>query len=331
MFRKKKVLVCGSEGNLMQHVIPKLLNNGYDVYGVDNLFRHGVKRNKKNEYHFFKTDLVDRRAVNKLFDNISPDYVIQAAARIYGIGGFNEYCADILGEDITLHNNVLRACANQGIERFVYISSSMVYETKQSESKETDADNIVAPKTEYGLSKLTCERLTIAYYKQYGVPYTIWRPFNIVAPDEEGEWEQGRSHVFADFIENILVDKLNPLPIIGDGLQVRCFTHVDDVSTAIADFSFNHNIAENQIYNLGNTEPYTMKLLAYLIHSLGVKHGIIENYPLKFKTVRRYENDVRVRIPNVSKAKKHLGWKPIIKTYESLEECVLKAKEKYNL
>lgn len=320
--KMKRVLVTGSEGSLMQAVIPKLIAQNYYVVGVDNLLRYGDESLLANvEYEFVKMDLTDRKKVEKLFKKVKPDYVIQAAARIYGVGGFNKYCADILGEDITLHNNILRAAAENNVERVVYISSSMVYENCPQDMDEpvfeAMVDRFTAPYTEYGLSKFAGERLSIAFAKQYGVDYTIWRPFNIITPHEKvNNQDLGVSHVFADFIENIVVKKMNPLPIIGDGSQVRCFTWIDEVAEAIATHSFT-GATKNEIYNLGNPEPITMKQLAEIIYAEAGFDG-----ELKFETVANYKNDVMVRIPNVNKAKQFLNWQANKRVTESIRECL---------
>jgi nucleoside-diphosphate-sugar epimerase len=317
-----KILVTGSEGSLMQAVIPKLIAQGHEVIGVDNLMRYGDRPGHvKVDYDFIKQDLTDREEVERIFKAVRPDYVIQAAARIYGVGGFNKYCADILGEDVTLHNNILRAAAENGTKRVVYISSSMVYENCPQDLDqpvyEAMVDRYPAPYTEYGLSKFTGERLSIAFAKQYGVEYTIWRPFNIITPYEKvNNQDMGISHVFADYIENIVVKKMNPLPIIGDGSQVRCFTWIDEVADAIATHSFG-NETRNEIYNLGNAEPVTMKELANMIYEKAGFDG-----ELKFETVANYENDVMVRIPNVNKAKQFLNWEAKRKVSESIQECL---------
>lgn len=319
-----KILVCGSEGSLMQAVIPKLIAQGHEVIGLDNLVRYGDRPgHAKVDYEFVRMDLTDRDEVDNIFYAVKPDYVIQAAARIYGVGGFNKYCADILGEDITLHNNVLRAAADpvNNLRRVVYISSSMVYENCPQDINEpvfeAMVDRFPAPYTEYGLSKFAGERLSIAFAKQYGVDYTIWRPFNIITPYEKvNNQDLGVSHVFADFIENIVVKKMNPLPIIGDGSQVRCFTWIDEVADAIATHSFG-DATKNEIYNLGNPEPITMKQLAEIIYKEAGLDG-----ELKFETVANYKNDVMVRIPNVNKAKQFLNWEAKKKVTESIQECL---------
>lgn len=319
-----RVLVTGSEGSLMQAVIPKLIAQGHEVIGVDSLLRYGDRPgHAKVDYEFIRMDLTDRDEVDNMFYAVKPHYVIQAAARIYGVGGFNKYCADILGEDVTLHNNVLRAAANpeNNVKRVVYISSSMVYENCPQDINEpvfeAMVDRFPAPYTEYGLSKFAGERLSIAFSKQYGVDYTIWRPFNIITPYEKvNNQDLGVSHVFADFIENIVVKKMNPLPIIGDGSQVRCFTWIDEVAEAIAAHSF-RDATKNEIYNLGNPEPITMKQLAEIIYKEAGLDG-----ELKFETVANYKNDVMVRVPNVNKAKQFLNWEAKKKVAESIRECL---------
>ena len=316
-----KILVTGSEGSLMQAVIPLLLEKGYEVRGIDNFVRYGQIERERN-YEFIRGDLTDADFTNGIMQGV--DAVIQAAALIYGVGGFHKYPADILSKDIVLHQNVLWSMLKNKIEKIVYISSSMVYERCQTQpSAEPDVDESLIPLTDYGLSKLVGERLAQAFSIQYGLKHTIWRPFNIITPYEKGEHEQGLSHVFADFIKELVFEKKTELPIIGDGEQVRCFTWIGDVARGIADFSFDSR-TDNQIFNLGNPEPISMKDLANLIYQKAQEEGLIEKseVPLQFVTTKSYKNDVLVRIPDVAKAEKVLGWKPTLKAAESIERCL---------
>lgn len=321
----KRVLVTGSEGSLMQSVIPKLIAKGHSVSGVDNLVRYGKRPGHAQGYTFYKGDLTDYFYVQDLLDSIKPHYVIQAAARIYGVGGFNSHCADILGNDVALHSNILKASVESKVQRVVYISSSMVYETcyqgLDEAVSEFQPDTSIVPYTDYGLSKLVGERLSKSYQRQYGLDYTIWRPFNIITPYEKVTTEEiGVSHVFADFIKNIVEKKMNPLPIIGNGEQIRCFTWIDEVASAIADYSFRDS-TKNDIYNLGNPEPISMKELANLIYKVAVEMKVLPEGKLNFETVADYPDDVRVRLPDVTKAK-NLGWEAKQKVEESIRECL---------
>lgn len=322
-----KVLVCGSEGSLMQAVIPMLTAAGHEVVGVDNLVRYGERLGHANvDYKFFYGDLVDREFVLKLFKEVRPDYVIQAAARIYGIRGFNEHCADILGENTSLHTNVLHASVINKVKRVVYISSSMVYEScpnsVENPLTEEAPEHNIMPITSYGQSKYIGEKLSEAYLQQYGLEYVIWRPFNIITPYEKSEYDDiGFSHVFSDYIKNIIFEKKNPLPIIGDGSQVRCFTWIDDVAKAIVDFSFIDK-TKNQIFNLSNPEPICMTDLARLIHKKAVEARLLPEGVLQFETVIEFPNDVMVRIPSNAKAKEVLGWETNHKVSESIDKCI---------
>lgn len=333
-----KVLVFGSEGSLMQSVIPKLLAAGHEVIGIDNLFRYGERRESatKMNYKYFNEDLsVPYVAYDEdlLMELSSADYIIQAAARIYGVGGFNQFEADILSFDVNIQHNLLSyiadglSVADMGYKmpHVVYISSSMVYETCPTPELgvgENILEHYPAPRTAYGLSKYVGERMLKHYNKQYGIPYTIWRPFNIITPHEPADKHDiGVSHVFADFIENIVIQKKNPLPIIGDGEQIRCFTWIEDVASAIADNLGHHNTL-NQAFNLGNTEPYTMRMLAKAIKKVAHHYGVADDKPLEFVTVKEFLNDVMIRIPDVRKAEMLLNWKPTKTTYESVEECI---------
>ena len=138
---------------------------------------------------------------------------------------------------------------------------------KTFQVKEDDVDTVIAPYTEYGLSKYVGEKMSIAFEKQYGVAYTIWRPFNILTPYEKSEGTQGVSHVFADFMNEIIVKRSNVIPMLGDGEQIRCFTWIDEVAEAIATHSFS-NKTNGHAFNLGNHEPITMIELAKKIRTI---------------------------------------------------------------
>lgn len=315
-----KLLVTGSEGSLMQHTIP-LLAREHDVVGVDNMARHGHV-DRERGYDFVCGDLADAGFCDDVVRGV--DGVVQAAAQIYGVGGFHAYGADILADDVTLHRNILKAMVRRDVGEMVYISSSMVYERCEVHpSREEDADDAGIPATEYGLSKLVGERLTKAFARQYGIGYSIWRPFNIITPHEKAEGEQGISHVFADFIKHIVLDKADVLPIIGDGEQVRCFTWIDDVAAGIARHSFTE-AAKDGVFNLGNPQPTTMKALARLIHRTAQELGLIPTTqaPLRFASRQSFADDVRVRIPDVGKAKAVLGWTPSCGVEESVRRCL---------
>ena len=315
-----KILVTGSEGSLMQAVIPHLLADGHTVVGVDNFARYG-RAERVRDYEFQEGDLTDPVTTGALMRGV--DGVIQAAATIFGVAGFHKHPATILSNDLMLHANILRAAHREGVRRVAYISSSMVYErVDHTPTAEDDVDAAGIPATDYGLSKLVGERMSRAFWQEFGLEFVIWRPFNIITPRERGEPEQGISHVFADFVEALCVRGENPLPILGDGQQIRCFTWIDDVASGIARFSF-ADAARNDTFNLGNPVPVTMRELAEQIFVRAKAHGVFSaDEVLAFTSRPTYTDDVRRRIPDVARAERVLGWRPTMALDEALDRCV---------
>ncbi|NHX41492.1 NAD-dependent epimerase/dehydratase family protein [Haloarcula sp. R1-2] len=307
----------------MQWTIKHLLANDHEVVGVDNHARYEDYNHTRvvdpDKYDFYEANLTNLDRVMNITADI--DGIITAAALIYGVKGFHEYPADILSNDLTIHRNILEAARENNIGRVAYLSSSMVYEQDIPPHQEDDVWDSRVPSTDYGLSKVVGERLSQAFQRQYDIDYTIWRPFNIITPYEIAEDEPGMSHVFADFLRKILIEKQNPMEIFGDGEQTRCFTWIDEVAAAIANYSFASE-TRNEAYNLANPEPVTMKALARRIFQRGVDRGIIKGEELNFEHVEIYEDDVKRRVPEVQKAREHFGWDPEVKLHNSLERCI---------
>lgn len=321
-----KLLITGSEGSLAQIVIPYLMKDGHDIIGVDNFARYGVINRKRN-YEFMTGDLGDTAVVKSIFSKYKFDAVFHFAALIYGVVGFHERPADIIADNNLMTINLLKF-GHEKIKRFIYLSSSMVYERSMKwPHKEEDTEHISVMSTSYGLSKYIGERVAQSFHEQYGIDYVIWRPFNIITPFESPE-EEGFSHVFADMIDKILVQKQNPVNVFGDGEQIRCFTNIYDVADSLARFSLREEAA-NQIFNIGNTEPTTIKELAGKIVNLGKAKGLLpDDYSLSFKYQPIYADDVKKRIPDVAKIKDVFGWEAKVKIDESLTGYI---KHKFNV
>ena len=316
-----KILVSGSEGSLAQIVIPKLQAAGHLVVGVDNFRRHGVVHRQRN-YEFVQGDLTDAGLVRELLTGRSFDGVFHLAALVYGVVGFHERPADIIADNSLTTMNLLKYGA-AGIGKFIYLSSSMVYERCANvPHREEDADQSCVMSTSYGLSKYIGERVVKSYHEQYGTTYTIWRPFNIITPFESPE-KTGYSHVFSDLVKKIVVERQQPLKILGDGLQIRCFTSIHDVSEALASFSLDPR-SDNRIFNIGNPEPITVRDLAARIVAITKELGLLPaGYELSFDSQPVYADDVRRRIPDITRIQETFRWQPKISVDESLRAYIL--------
>jgi len=320
----KKVLVLGGAGSLMGAVAKKYRDQGHYVRSLDRADLIGIDE---------KIDLA--YDTDRLADIMAEGWnlCIQGAATVYGVAGFNNNGANILTNDLTVQINALNLWSAICPGRFVYISSSMVYEKDHAHFHGPSLDRSVienifpipVPMTDYGLSKYTGERLVESYHKDYEMEYTIWRPFNIITPYEQAQPTQGFSHVFADFINSIIIEKQNPLSVFGNGEQVRCFTWIDDVVDAIVKYSDDPKTL-NKVFNVGRDEEVSMKKLARMIHDEGIDQGLIDPYSkLAFKHLPAFPNDVEHRVPDVRRMKKELGWEAPTSLVRSVRACVKEA------
>jgi nucleoside-diphosphate-sugar epimerase len=288
---KPTILVTGSEGSLAQWIITNYLHD-YNIIGVDNFQRYG-SIDRERPYKFLKINLCNLNEVREVFQIHSIDYVFHCAAQIYGVKGSPKYPADILSNNTVSTSNILECCKEHQVKKIMYVSSSMVYEKSNVfPLKEEFTKDIGMPATAYGFSKLVGERLVQEYQNQYRIPYVIWRPFNIVTPNESSEDEPGIAHVMADFIQKIYIDRRDTIEIFGNGEQTRCFTWIDDIAKVIAAKSL---LAEtdNQIYNVGSEMPTKVIDLARLIFN---KSNRSDEFKVEFVPI--FEDDVKMRIPD---------------------------------
>ena len=123
------------------------------------------------------------------------------------------------------------------------------------------------------------------------------------------------AHVIPDLVKKML-DGQNPLEILGDGNQTRCFTHVRDIAEAIPLVLTNER-ALNEDFNLGSDREISIKVLAFMLHRM-----IRPDLSFEFRTVLSHTFDVSRRVPNVTKAKKILGWTATISLEEGLPEVL---------
>jgi len=309
---KKKFLITGGAGFIGSEIVRQLLDQGYYVRIADDLSKKDASVDRRAD--FVKVDLSNYKKTETVFRGI--DIVINAAAKIGGIGYFHKYPATILSENNKIYSSTFEAATRNKIERLVYISSSMVFESAVLfPSKEDDAEKIPPPITSYGFSKLTGEWYCRAFWDEYKLPYSICRPFNAYGVNEFPQREIGYAHVIPDLVRKILNGQY-PLEILGDGQQTRCFTHVVDVASGIIAVALHKN-GKNQTFNIGSDKEIKMIDLARKIWDLiGVKK------PFEVKFVLGFKYDIRKRVPDVTKVKKMINWQPTVNFDEGLRGVI---------
>lgn len=312
MGKNVQVLVTGGAGFIGSEVVRQLLAKGYSVRVADDLSKKEAKVAPGCE--FLKVDLTDKEEALKVMRGV--DYCIHLAAKIGGIGYFHKYPATILSENSKMYSSVFEAAVENKIKRIIYLSSSMVFEsTNEFPSKEEDLKKIPPPVSAYGFSKLVGEWYCKAFHDEYGLNYTIIRPFNAYGINESPGEEVGYAHVIPDLIKKILSGQY-PLELLGDGKQTRCFTHVSDIARGII-LAMESNRAINENLNIGSEKEIKMIDLATLLWK---KCNISK--PLKVKYVSGFKFDIKRRVPSSKKAKTILRWKPEKRLEEELPAIV---------
>lgn len=315
----KTVLVTGAAGFLGSHLCDALLSHGHRVIGVDDL-SHGNRDNlaeagKNPKFAFHVVDIADATGLRTVSEGVEV-FAHLAAFKIPRYG--NRLQTLRVNSEGTL--NILQLAAEQKA-KFVFTSTSDVYGRNPVVPFSETSESVLGPSTvarwAYAGSKLFDEHLAWGFNEAHGVPVTILRIFGSYGPRQHLSWWGGPQSVFIDSILNG-----ETIPIHGDGLQTRSFTFVADTVAGIL-ASLESSAANNQIINIGSTHEIAIVELAKLIHGLsGSPEPLrLEFVPYKKISGQDYE-DVRRRIPDVSKAERLLGFKANVTLEEGLKRTI---------
>jgi UDP-glucose 4-epimerase len=312
-----KFLVTGDRGFIGSYLVQHLLDKGIEVVGIDNNSKYGEQAKPFDSHPLYKSyydDVKDADFVSRILDNHRITHFVMGAAMIGGISYFHRLPFSLLAENERLIASQFGAVINQDyLERVVVVSSSMVYESCESfPTAEGDELTNPPPLSSYGFQKLATEYFARAAFDEHRIPYTIVRPFNCVGVGERraksaasnvkhGNIELAMSHVVPDLIHKIYKGQ-NPLHILGDGQQVRHYTYGGDLANGIITAALSPN-AINEDFNISTDEALTVKEVAAKIYE-----RIGGDEELEFFYEPPFKNDVRFRSPDVSKARKILGF-----------------------
>jgi UDP-glucose 4-epimerase len=332
------VLVTGSQGFIGTYVCQELLNRNYKVIGVDNFSKYGKitrAHDKHENFQLIEEDCSSIAFLEKV-KNLKFNYIIAGAAMIGGIAYFHKYAYDLIATNERIIANTfdlaLERYEKDELKKILVLSSSMVYEnTSTWPSSESDLDDCPPPSSTYGFQKLSCEFFAKGAYEQYGLPYTIVRPFNCIGVGEEesiakheitsGNIKLNLSHVVPDIILKCLKGQ-DPLRIFGSGSQIRHYTNGLDIAKGIR-VCLEHPKAMNEDFNISNSVSTTVIELAKMIWS-----KINPDKPFEFESETPFEYDVEKRIPSITKAKDMLDFEANISLSDSLDEVISWMKKK---
>lgn len=309
-----KVLVTGGAGfiggNFIHYIMKKYPD--YKILCVDCLTYAGNMETlapvlEKPNFKFFKTDITDRKAVFEIFEAERPDIVINFAAE-------SHVDRSIDTPDIFLKTNVmgtqvmLDACRKYGIKRYHQVSTDEVYGDLPLDRSDLffTEETPLCTSSPYSASKASADLLVHAYHKTYNLPATISRCSNNYGPYQFPE------KLIPLMIINALNDK--PLPVYGDGKNVRDWLYVEDHCKAIDLIIHKGRIGE--IYNVGgHNEMPNIDIVKLICHALNKPEALITYVN------DRKGHDLRYAI-NPEKIHRELGWLPEVSFSGGIEKTI---------
>lgn len=277
-------LVTGGAGFMGSHVAALCLELGHDVVVLDDL-SGGFRENVPSKATFVQGSITDVALVNQLFDTYAIDFVYHLAA--YAAEGLSHFIRSYNYSNNVLGSiNLINASVNaHTVKRFVFTSSIAVYGAGQTPMLE---DMVPTPEDPYGIAKYGVELDLKAAHEMFGLDYTIFRPHNVYG-EHQNIGDRYRN-VVGIFMNNVMQGK--PLPVFGDGLQTRAFTHISDVAPIITECVTNSR-ARNQIFNVGSESPRTVLDVARAVSaSFGAQFNVA-HLPARKEVLHAFSSSAR--------------------------------------
>ncbi|QDV38976.1 NAD-dependent epimerase/dehydratase family protein [Tautonia plasticadhaerens] len=328
-----KILVTGAAGFIAGYLVEELLEAGHEVIGLDNYSKYGPIEHAYDHHERYTLARGDAKDVGLLKDLLSGcDHFVAGAAIIGGISLFHEKAYDLIAENERITAAAFDAAiaafdGGEGrLRKITVVSSSMVFEScDEFPTPEGAERRCPPPGSTYGFQKLATEYFAQGAREQYKLPYTIVRPFNCVGIGEKralgdheimsGNVKLAMSHVVPDIVQKVLKGQ-DPLHILGDGRQVRHYTYGGDLARGIR-IAVEHPGATNEDFNLSTAESTTVLELAELVWK-----KIRGDEPFRYVSDAPFPHDVQRRVPDVSKARRVLGFEATTTLSTSLDEII---------
>ena len=328
---KRKILVTGSAGFIAGYLVRELLDAGHEVVGVDNFSKYGPVAHGYDDhprYRLVTGDAKDPALLAGLLEGC--DHFVAGAAIIGGISLFHQRAYDLIAENERItaaaFDGAIAAHRAGSLRRITVVSSSMVYESADIFPTPEGAQRTSPPpRSTYGFQKLATEYFAQGAFEQYGLPFTVVRPFNCIGVGEKralsdvevfsGNVKLAMSHVVPDLVQKVVRGQ-DPLRLLGDGNQVRCYTYGGDLARGIR-LAIESEAATNEDFNLSTPVASTVRELAELIW-----RKVRGDDPFRVESDPPYEYDVQRRIPDVSKAERLLGFRAETTLSEALDEVI---------
>jgi UDP-glucuronate 4-epimerase len=315
-----KILVTGAAGFIGFHTCLKLIKQGHDVYGIDNIndyydpklkfnrlkelgfnkteatiFKTEIQSNKYDGLRFSRIDLVDNISINNLFEVEQFEVVCNLAAQA-GVRHSIENPKAYIDSNISGFLNILEGCRNYTVKHLVYASSSSVYGENKKVPFQT-TDNVDHPISLYAASKKSNELMAHTYSHLYDFKTTGLRFFTVYGP-----W--GRPDM-AYYLFTEAISKNIPIKVFNNGEMERDFTYIDDIVNGVTKI-IEANIVDREhykIYNIGNNKTESLMDFITIIEKSLNKKASKEMMPMQ-------AGDVPKTWANIKEMKNDFDYQP---------------------
>lgn len=334
-----RILITGAAGFIGFHLSKRLLEQSYEVIGIDNLNDYYDPRLKEARlellekyegFKFHKVDLKDKIAVDNIFETCKPTHIINLAAQA-GVRYSIENPYAYVDSNLVGFMNILEACRNYPVEHLLYASSSSVYGGNKVAPFSTN-HNVDHPVSLYAATKKSNELMAHTYSHLYGIPTTGLRFFTVYGP-------YGRPDMaYFSFTKDILEGR--PIKVFNHGKMERDFTYIDDIVEGVVKLidripvanrgwdesrdDLGESFAPYKIYNIGNNSPVPlMRFINALEAALGKEAEKIY--------MDMQPGDVLRTYADVTDLERDIGFKPSTSIEDGIKRFVDWYKEFYRV
>ena len=308
MNKDSKIYVAGHNGMVGSAIVRKLkLQRFSNIYTEDKQY----------------LDLTQQNEVKNFFNDVQPEYVFLAAAKVGGIKYNAKNPGEFIYENLSIQTNVIHESYKHNVKKLCFLGSACIY-PKVTEMPIREEYLLTAPlepsNEPYAIAKIAGLKMCEYYRKQYGFKSFAVMPANLYGPNDNFKVDHG--HVIPGLITKMVDHKMLDYPVVtcwGDGTPTREFLHVDDLADAVVYLMNNYNGSE--FLNIGSGYEISMKELAELIKELtGYKGNLVWDSSMPNGTPKRVMDNSKLL---------NMGWQPKIKFVEGLHDTIQWYKEKY--
>jgi len=295
-----KIFVAGGTGLIGSAITAEYLSLGHEVFAISRR----------------EVDLSDTDSTLVAVSDFKPDLIIDAAARVGGIGANNSKPVEFLLQNLKIQNNLMSAAHEAGVEKFVFLGSSCIYPRDCPQPIREEyllTGKLEETNSAYAIAKIAGIELVNSYRKEYGKSWISLMPTNLYGPRDNFAIEG--SHVLPALIRKFVDAERESSKIVelwGDGSPLREFLHVEDVARAVVLASTAYD--DTLHLNIGSGDEISINDLASMIAELsGFKGEVIWDMSRPNGTQRKVLDSSRI---------KSLGWTPKISLKDGIRSTI---------